>query len=66
MTGRINNMINSIIDQRAKGNNAVATTMRTKLMLKGINPDKYDARSPDDERVIEKLQHLAKELNIKI
>lgn len=66
MAGQIIKMINSIIDQRAKGNEAVASTTRTKLILKGINPAKFNASSPDDGDVIAKLKTLAKEMNVTI
>ena len=66
MAGQIIRMINSIIDQRSKGNETIAATTRTKFILKGINPAKYDAGSPDDGVVIEKLKALAQELNVKI
>lgn len=66
MAGQIFKMINSIIDQRSNGNDTIASTTRTKLILKGINPDKFDAGSPDDPAVIEKLKTLAQEMNIAV
>ena len=34
--------------------------------MKGIYPDKYSSASEDDPVIIEKLQNLAKDLNINI
>jgi hypothetical protein len=62
MAGQIKHMIDEIITKRSKGNPTIASTTKTKLILKGINPDKYTALSEDDPLVIKKLRELAKEL----
>ncbi len=59
-------MIDSILDQRAKGNNTVLLTTRTKLILKGINPDKYTTASPDDDAVIAQLRGIASDLGVSV
>lgn len=59
-------MLNSIIQQRAKGNSTIATTTKTKLILKGINPDRFDSSSPDDAAVIGKLRAIAQELGVAV
>ena len=64
MAGKIIKMINKIIDQRAQGNATIATTTRTKLLLKGINPEKFDGASTDDPVIMEKLKHLAQDMGI--
>jgi hypothetical protein len=66
MPGRIKVMIEKIIMERAKGNTVLINTTKTKLLLKGINPDKFGAESPDDPAVIAKLQTLAQELNVQL
>jgi hypothetical protein len=66
MPGRIKIMIEKIIMERAKGNIVLINTTRTKLMLKGMNPDKFSVESPDDPAVIAKLQILAQELNVRL
>jgi hypothetical protein len=55
-------MIDLIVQERAKGNPLIERTTRTKLLLKGINPDRYNAESPDDSVIIERLKHLAVEI----
>jgi hypothetical protein len=62
MAGRIKTMIDSIIEQRAKGNTMLQGVLRTKLMLKGIDPKRYTAQSEDDPAIISKLEALVKEL----
>jgi hypothetical protein len=65
MAGRIKQMIEGIISQRSKGNQAVAQALKAKFVLKGINPDSYSASSTDDQAIIAKLEMLAKELGVK-
>jgi len=62
MAGKIKNMIDSIIDQRAKDNPMLQGVIRTKLMLKGIDPKKYTLQSDDDPGIISKLEALVKDL----
>jgi len=64
MPGKIKTMIDKIVTERAKGNATLVATTRTKLVLKGIDPDKFGSTSPDDPAVMGKLQTLASELNI--
>lgn len=62
MAGKIRQMIDTIIDQRAKGNLMLATVIKTKLMLKGIDPNRFTAQSDDDPAVIAKLEAVIREL----
>jgi hypothetical protein len=62
MAGKIKMMIDSIIEQRAKGNAMLEGVIRTKLMLKGVDPKKYTLQSDDDPSVISKLEALVKDL----
>jgi hypothetical protein len=66
MPGKIKQMIDTIIEQRAKGSHIIASTIKIKLILKGINPDKYTSESPDNIDVIKKLDKLAEELGLKL
>ncbi len=59
-------MIDSILDQRAKGNPTLRTTTKTKLILKGVDPDRYTAASPDDDAVIAKLRSIAADLGVRL
>ena len=62
MAGKIKKMIDSIIEQRAKDNAMLAGVIKTKLMLKGIDPSKFSAQSDDDPTIIGKLEALMKDL----
>ena len=64
MSGQIKALIDHIIESRAKGNSTIVNTTRTKLILKGINPSKYTAESPDDEAVLSQLHQIAAELGV--
>jgi hypothetical protein len=55
MPGKIKRLIDDIIEKRAGGNQVLQSTLRTKLILRGIDPKKYDENSPDDETIINKL-----------
>ncbi len=62
MAGKIKEMIDAILTKRSKGDPLLLKTTRTKLILKGINPDKYTLSSDDDPAVIEKLEKLMENL----
>ena len=64
MKGTAKKMIDKIIEKKAGGNQTLAITTRTKLILKGLNPDKFDLTTPDDPAVIAKLKNLATELSV--
>lgn len=65
MPGEIKNIINNIIEERSNGNPAIKEMTIAKLILKGLNPNKFDENSPDDVVIIEKLLNIAKQLNVK-
>ncbi|MEI6205784.1 MAG: hypothetical protein WCP20_03265 [Desulfuromonadales bacterium] len=62
MAGKIKQMIDTIINQRAKDNAMLVGVIKTKLMLKGIDPGKFTLQSPDDPTIIAKLEAVIKEL----
>jgi hypothetical protein len=64
MAGQAKMMIDRIIEERSKGNAILASTTHTKLILKGIDPTRYDATSPDDPQLIARLRQLAAEFNV--
>lgn len=64
MAGKIKFMIDKIINERSKGNATIAITTKTKMVLKGVNPDKWTATSEDDPGVIGKLDQIAREFSI--
>ncbi len=64
MAGKIDHAITMIIQRKAKGNPTLMSVTKTKLILKGINPDKFGPNSPDDPAVLQKLKALAQELGV--
>lgn len=64
MAGQIKRMIDTIIEQKAKGDQALMYLMQAKLALKGINVKKYDHSSQDDPVVIEKLRQISKDFDV--
>ena len=64
MAGKIKELIDCILEQRAGTNQTLRNTTKVKLQLKGINVDEYTKASPDDTAVIEKLTEVAKQLNV--
>ncbi len=58
MSGKIKIMIEEILRERTRGNEMLVKAVNTKLMLKGINPVKYDEFSFDDPVIIEKLERM--------
>lgn len=65
MAGKIKEIIDSIIQERSKGNPAIAEMTKAKFILKGVNPDNFDTSSIDDPVIIEKLHNIEKQLNVK-
>lgn len=64
--GRTKLLIDSIITQRSGGDPMIAKMLKTKFMLKGINPDAYSLDTPDDPGIVRRLTDLAGKLGIKI
>ena len=59
-------MIDSIIEQRSKGNPMIALSTETKLVLKGVNPIRFNQTSPDDQYIVARLRAIAAELGVHI
>ena len=64
MAGQIYNMIQKIVTERSRGNQVIANSVRTKIILKGIAIDKYTPTSPDDFAVMQKLREVAKKYGL--
>ena len=66
MAGKIRRMLDEIVAVKSGGNPTLVTTTKTKLILKGLNPDKYDVLSVDDPVIIKKVMMTAQEMGVKI
>jgi hypothetical protein len=66
MSGKIKKHLNEIIIAVSKNNQTLIHTTTTKLILKGLNPDKFNEQSPDDPVILEKVKLIANEFGIKL
>jgi hypothetical protein len=66
MAGKIKRQLTTIISTISKDNPTLINIVRTKLILKGLNPDKFDDQSPDDQAVLEKVKTVAAEFGVKV
>jgi len=58
--------IEQIISQVSKGNQTLVNIIRTKLILKGLNPDKFTDISVEDPATLEKIKKFAAEFGITV
>lgn len=63
MAGKIKRLIDKIIAERSKGDEMLARIIRTKLILKGITPEKYSDQSYDDPVIIRKLEKVLQDMH---
>jgi hypothetical protein len=66
MAGAIKKMLDEIIAKRSNGNVTMMNLTKTKLILKGLNPDKFSATSGDDPAIIQKIRQAAQEMGVSI
>jgi hypothetical protein len=64
MPGKIKKLIDQIIQEKSGGKLVLANVTMTKLILKGINPQKFDEASSDDPAMIAKVTQVAKEMGV--
>ena len=64
MPGQVKVIIDKIIIERSKGNPTIASTTKTKLLIKGIDPDVWKENSPDDPAVLSKVRQIAQDFGI--
>ena len=62
MAGKIREMIDFILRQRAAGNPLLEKIIKTKMILKGVNPSKFTPQSDDDPAVLQQLEGMSMEL----
>ena len=62
MAGKIYAQLQNLMQVNAQKDEVVASYIRTKLILKGINPDKYGPTSEDNPEVLAIIENLSKTL----
>jgi hypothetical protein len=59
MAGQIKRLIDELIELRGgNGSKGVAHFLRAHLLMKGIDPDAYDERSPDEPSKVATLEQM--------
>ena len=66
MPGQTKRLLDAIIAQRSQGNQTIALATKTKLILKGLNPDRFTATTEDDPAVLAKARAIAQSLNVQV
>jgi hypothetical protein len=59
-------MLDSILEQRSKGNPTIRMATKTKLILKGLDPERFSAATADDLAVIAKVRAIAAEWGLAV
>jgi hypothetical protein len=66
MAGKIKRMIETIIEKRSNGNEVLKNTTRTKLIIKGYNPERWTLQSEDDPAKITELKQIARDMGVEL
>lgn len=64
MAGTVKKVIDQIIASRSNGNPTLIQTTKTKLILKGLNPDHFTLQSDDEPASVAKAFAVAEEMGI--
>lgn len=64
--GKTKQLVDTLIDKRAKGVEFLEINTRMKLLMKGIDVKKITPDTPDDTLLLNKIYQVAKELNISL
>jgi hypothetical protein len=62
MAGKIKEMIDFVLKQRAAGNPMLEKIIKTKMILKGITPSKFTSESEDNPEILQQLEGMSMEL----
>ena len=66
MAGTTHRLITRLIEQRTGGNPTLVPSIKIKLIMKGVDPDRHNENSPDDPVMIARLHAIAKDMSIKL
>jgi hypothetical protein len=58
----VKELIDQLINLRTKGDRGLVAPLKIKLIMKGIDPDLFDASSPDNPTTIKKVITIANEM----
>ncbi len=66
MAGKVKTLIEQLIQLRTNGEHTLVAPLKVKLIMKGIDPDMFDADTPDNPLVIQRVVAIAKEMGYEL
>ena len=66
MSGKVKAVIDQIIAQRSQGNANLIAPLKIKLIMKGIDPDKWHASSTDCPTTLSRVESVAKDMGVSL
>lgn len=66
MAGKVKELIDRLIELRTKGDRGLVAPVKIKLIMKGVDPDLFDAASADNPMVIQRVITIAKEMGYEL
>lgn len=66
MAGKVKILIDRLIELRTKGDRGLVAPLKIKLIMKGVDPDLFDAASQDNPIVIQRVMTIAKEMGLEL
>lgn len=66
MAGKVKELIDRLIELRTKGDRGLVAPVKIKLIMKGVDPDLFDATSADNPMVIQRVITIAKEMGYEL
>jgi hypothetical protein len=64
VAGQVKKMLDRIVVERGKGDNALEMLTKAKLSLKGFDPDLFTTSTPDDDATVARVKQIARELGV--
>lgn len=66
MAGQIKQLIDKLIELRTNGDRGLVAPLKIKLIMKGVDPDLFDANSLDNPLVIQRVKSIAKDMGFEM
>ncbi len=66
MAGKAKALIEQLIQMRTRGERSLVAPLKIKLIMKGVDPDLFNADSPDNPVVIQRIITIAREMGFEL
>ena len=66
MAGKVKSTIDLIITHRSQGNANWVAPLKIKLIMKGIDPDEWHESSPDDPKMLLRVESVARDMGVSL